>query len=274
MRSWTVAGHFGELLQGRLGPAGPLALVTLPTRAFAVTARFHPAGPFRLRAPAPAPLSPADAGRLHRRLTGRPPRGTLALVASMPPGGGAGASTAALLATATAFAGGRRPPVTALARLCLEIEGASDPLMYPDPGALLWAPRAGRALATLPTLPALHVAGGFLGPGQRTDPQDLAFADIADLAAAWPAAAARRDLAALAALASESARRNARHRGGADLAPFLAAAGRHGALGVVAAHTGSAIGLLFAEAPPEAALADLSALGLAGVVGFRAGGQR
>jgi hypothetical protein len=44
MTGHTVAGHFGELLQGRLGPSGPLALVTLPTRAFAVTARFHPAG--------------------------------------------------------------------------------------------------------------------------------------------------------------------------------------------------------------------------------------
>ena len=27
----TVHGHFGELLQGRLGPGGPVALVTLPS---------------------------------------------------------------------------------------------------------------------------------------------------------------------------------------------------------------------------------------------------
>ena len=146
--------------------------------------------------------------------------------------------------------------------------------MHPAPGALLWAPREARAIAALPPLPAFHVAGGFLGPGRRTDPRDLDFADIADLAAAWPPAAARGDRAALAALASESARRNACRRRGPDLAPLLAAAARHGALGIVAAHTGSALGLLFAAPPPDAALADLRALGLAQVARFRAGGER
>ena len=38
MTPHTVAGHFGELLQGRLGPSGPLALVTLPTAAWRVAA--------------------------------------------------------------------------------------------------------------------------------------------------------------------------------------------------------------------------------------------
>ena len=273
MTPHTVAGHFGELLQGRLGPSGPLALITLPTPAFSVTARHHPAGPFRVHAPGPSPLSRHAAARLHRSLTGAPLRGTLALHATMPPGGGAGASTAALLAAAAAFTRGRPHPPETLARLCHAIEGATDPLMHPAPGALLWAPRAARPLGRLPPLPAFHVAGGFLGPGRRTDPGDLAFADIADLAAAWPAAAARRDLAALAALATESARRNARHRHGPDLAPLLAAAERHGALGIVAAHTGSALGLLFAAPPPDAALADLRALGLARVARFRAGGR-
>jgi uncharacterized protein involved in propanediol utilization len=146
--------------------------------------------------------------------------------------------------------------------------------MYPDPAALLWAPRAGRPLAALPPLPAFEVVGGFLGPGRRTDPRDLDFADIGDLAAIWPCAAGRGDLAALAGLATESARRNACHRGGSDLAPLLAAAERHGALGIVAAHTGSALGLLFAprQGAPDAAAATLRALGLAQVSRFRAGG--
>lgn len=272
MTAHSVSGHFGELLQGRLGPSGPLVLVTLPTDAFRVTARLDPAGPFRLHAPHPSPLSPEDAARLHRALTGTPPSGTLALCATMPPGGGAGASTAALLAAAAAFTGGADLPPSELARLCHAIEGATDPLMYPDPGALLWAPRAARPLGGLPPLPAFHVAGGFLGPGRRTDPADLAFADIADLAAAWPPAAARGDLRALAALASESARRNARHRAGPNLTPLLAAAKRHGAFGIVAAHTGSALGLLFDVPPPDAALGALRTLSLAGVTRFRAGG--
>ena len=41
------SGHFGELLQGRLGADGPLALVTLPAPGLRVTARFTP-GPFAL----------------------------------------------------------------------------------------------------------------------------------------------------------------------------------------------------------------------------------
>jgi uncharacterized protein involved in propanediol utilization len=274
----TVAGHFGELLQGRLGPDGPLALVTLPTRAFQVTAHLHPGGVFRLHVPGPSPLSRQDAATLHRAIANAPPRGSLTLRATMPPGGGAGASTASLLAAAAAFAaaaGRPLPPPAELARICHGIEGATDPLMHPDPGAILWAPRAGSRLAVLPPLPGFDVVGGFLGPGRRTDPADLDFADIADLAAAWPPAACRHDIATLAALATESARRNARRRG-PDLAPVLAAARRHNALGIVAAHTGSALGLLFAPGriPADAAIATLSAHGLTQVARFRAGGSR
>ena len=159
--------------------------------------------------------------------------------------------------------------------ICLRLEGATDPLMYPDPARLLWNPRAARRLADLPGLPALDVVGGFLGPGMRTDPADLDFADIADLAAAWAPAAALGDLASLAALATESARRNAARRGGPDLAPLLAAARQFGALGVVAAHTGSARGLIFAPgSAPGAALAALRALGLRAVRHFRLGRGR
>ncbi|TCP38104.1 hypothetical protein EV662_12129, partial [Rhodovulum marinum] len=37
-RRACVAGHFGEFLQGRLGPDGPVVLVTLPCPALAVRA--------------------------------------------------------------------------------------------------------------------------------------------------------------------------------------------------------------------------------------------
>ena len=36
--SVRVPGHFGELLQGRIGSDGPVALVTLPCPALGVTA--------------------------------------------------------------------------------------------------------------------------------------------------------------------------------------------------------------------------------------------
>ena len=46
MRAW-VAGHFGEWLQGRIGPDGPVALVTLACPALGVEVRLAE-GPFAL----------------------------------------------------------------------------------------------------------------------------------------------------------------------------------------------------------------------------------
>jgi uncharacterized protein involved in propanediol utilization len=210
-------------------------------------------------------------------MSGGPPRGRLILSADMPAGGGAGSSTATLLAVAAvhaAAAGAALPAPAELACLCLGLEGATDPLMHPDPGRLLWASRAARALADLPPLPALEVVGGFQGQASRTDPADLDFADISDLVAAWSPAAARGDLPALAALATESARRNTLRRRGPPLDALLDLSRRSGALGIVAAHTGSARGLLFAPGTghPEATLAALRAMGLHRTRHFRLAG--
>lgn len=273
--SAVASGHFGELLQGRLGPSGPLALVTLPAPPLLVSAQVLP-GPFGfLQAGRERPLDRGVIVAIFREVAGAPPCGRLILRSGMPAGGGAGSSTAAILATAAACAAAHgRPPVRPerLARLCLALEGAIDPLMHFHPGRLLWAPRAARILARLPALPAFDVVGGFLGPGIRTDPADLDFADIADLVAAWGPAAARGDLAALAALSTESARRNTARRGGPDLAPLVAAGQRLGALGLVAAHTGSARGLIFAPGRvPAGAIGALRELGLRAVDHFPLG---
>lgn len=268
-----VSGHFGELLQGRLGPGGPVALVTLPAPPLRVTARLR-AGPFAVHcAGAGRMLGRWQAATLCRAVTGRPPSGQLLLWAGMPVGGGAGSSTAALLAAAAVYAAASHRPLPEpgrLARLCLDLEGATDPLMYPEPGRLLWTPREGRALAVLPTLPRLVVVGGFLGPGRRTDPADLGFADIADLVAAWPQAAASGDLRALAALSTESAQRTVHRRGGPPLEPMLAAGARLGAFGAVAAHTGSARGLIFSplSEAAERAIAELHSMGMHRVCRF------
>lgn len=271
----SVAGHFGELLQGRLGPDGPLALVTLPAPTLRVTADLRP-GPLRLHfADGRRPLDRERAAALHRAIAGTP-AGGLVLRTAMPVGGGAGSSTAALLATAAVIAAAHRLPAVGadrLARLCLALEGATDPLMHPAPARLLWDPRRARILAALPDLPAVEVVGGFLGRGTWTDPGDRDFADVADLAAAWGPAAARGDLPSLARLATESATRNAARRGGPDLRPLLAVAGRFGALGIVAAHTGSARGLIFAPGDGcRPGVRDaLRGLGMVGVGHFRLG---
>lgn len=267
-RSASVAGHFGELLQGRLGPSGPVALVTLPCPALRATARHLPGGPFVLHQPRGRPLDRHRLAAFLRALTGAPPRGRLLVDLDMPPGGGAGASTASLVAAGRAVAGAI--PSETLARLCLAAEGASDPVMFSDPARRLWASRAARTLAALPPLPRFEVVGGFHGPTSRTDPRDSRFADIADLASAWSPAAARADRAALAALATASARRTRAHRDGPPTDMLEAIAQRHGALGIAVAHTGPAEALLFAprRGDPAAALRALRAAGLRGCLRF------
>lgn len=256
----SVAGHFGELLQGRLGDAGPVALVTLPCPALRVvlTAR---AGRFALHQPDGRAIPLAEARRLF------PFQARLTLRADMPLGGGAGVSTAARVALLRL---GGMDASADLAAACHASEGATDPLMFPDPARLLWASREGRVLAALPPLPRFDIIGGFYGPPRRTDALDINFPDISDLAAAWPAACS--NLAEMARLATQSAHRCLALRGPAgDPTPALAA--RLGALGWTMAHTGSARGLIFAPGTvPEGAQADLRASGFSTITRFSLGG--
>lgn len=258
-----VAGHFGEWMQGRLGPDGPVALITLPCDALAAEVRRED-GAFALD----DSLGVLSAKRGQRLLDtlGLLPSGRFRLRLDMPAGGGAGASSAALMALALA-AGARDP--AAITAAALAVEGATDPLLFPHPERILWASRQGRVLARLPALPRAEILGGFLGPGRRTDPQDQAFPDISDLVPRWQAA---QDLASLADLASESARRTLGLRG-PDGDPTEALARAHGALGFVIAHTGSARGLVFAPGTvPDAAQADLHAAGFSRITRFQTGG--
>ena len=263
----AVPGHFGELLQGRIGRNGPVGLVTLPCPTLFARARRRP-GSFALHQPAARVLTRYSAADVLRRL-GQRPEGRFTIRLDMPAGGGAGASTAARVALALA-AGATDPNAIMLA--CLDTEGAVDPLMLADPERLLWASREGRVLARLPAPPRMEIVGGFFGPMRRTDPEDVTFPDISDLAASWPAAC--DDLPKAADLASESARRTLALRGpSGDPIPALARA--TGALGFAIAHTGAARGLIFAPGTvPETTPAVLRAAGFRNIVRFRIGGQR
>lgn len=265
-----VAGHFGELLQGRLGPQGPVVLLTLPCRVLRVTATWAKGPGFSLT-PASAPILPHD--RAHKLLSELDLsfQGRLGFASEMPPGGGAGVSTAALVALAR-LAGFAGDPLT-LARACIAVEGASDPLMLAHPAQILWASRLGQILQTLPPPPVMEILGGFYGPPRRTDPSDSDFPDIADLIPAWQLACIARDLPQLAALASASAQRTLTHRG-AQSDPTASLAANLGALGHVIAHTGAARGLIFAPGTvPQRAAERLRAAGMVGVVQFKAGGN-
>ncbi len=255
-----VAGHLGELLQGRLGPEGPVVLVTLPCPPLAAEAARRP-GPLALNQTAPV-MPPGQLGAFLRAL-GAPLEGSFRLRLEMPLGGGAGASTAARVALAHAA---QVTDAAVVARACLASEGASDPLMFPAPGRLLWASREARVLAELPPLPEMEILGGFFGPPHRTDPTDGNFAVIGDLVADWRRAP---DLATLAALASASARRCLAQRGPADdPTPALAAA--LGAAGFAIAHTGSARALIFTPgAVPRGAEERLAAAGFRQILRYR-----
>lgn len=262
----SVAAHFGEFLQGRLGEDGPVALVTLPCPVLRASVTRRP-GVFALHQPGPQVMQRAAAAAFLDAL-GLPRRGHVVLRLNMPPGGGAGASTAARVALARA-AGQHDPAI--IAQACLVSEGALDPLMFGAPAQRLWASRMARTLAPLPPPPRFEVLGGFLGPLQRTDSRDMDFPDIADLAAAWPAACT--DAAAAATLAAESARRTLalRHPGGD---PTEALARRFGALGFAIGHTGAARALLFAPGTvPEEARSALQTAGYRRILRFYTAGS-
>lgn len=262
----SVAGHFGELLQGRLGPKGTVALVTLPCHVLACRAAKAD-GTFGLHQTGNRALRPLDLRDLLVAL-GHPLRGRFRLATEMPVGVGAGASTASRVALA--LAAGETDPWR-IARACLALEGASDPLMFPAPARLLWASREARVLDALPPLPKLEVLGGFFGPPQRTDPKDANFPEIGDLVQAWKDSAG--DIATLAGLATQSALRCLALRGPAQ-DPAEALARRLGAAGFALAHTGSARALLFAPGTvPPGAGKSLQDAGFSGITQYSLAGH-
>lgn len=264
----SVPGHFGELLQGRLGPQGPVVLITLPCPALRLHGGYRPHTALRLHSPQRL-VSRAMARRFLTRLGGHT-RGRFTLRADMPVGGGAGASTAALVALAQLAAPHSTP--LEIARACVASEGATDPLMLPAPAQILWASRQARIIAHMPALPRFEVLGGFFGPPCRTHADDTDFADISDLLPLWNSAAQAGDLPTIARLSSQAADRSLSRRGPLD-DPTAALAQALGALGYVIAHTGAARGLIFApNSVPAAGPATLRAAGLRHVLHFNAGG--
>ena len=259
-----VPGHFGEWLQGRLGPAGPVVLVTLPAPGLGLSAVHRPGRGLRVTG---AGLSPERARKFLARL-GLGLRGAVRLRPQVAPGLGTGVSTASLVALAR-LAGwdGRAED---LARACVAAEGASDPLMFAAPERILWASRRAEVVQALPPLPRCEILGGFHGAPARTEAADQDFPDVSDLVTRWCGA---QDLAGFAAIASESAARCTAWRGpsGEDGAALAA---RLGALGWMRAHTGAARGLIFAPGcVPAGAGAMLRGAGWRGVVRIEGGSR-
>lgn len=266
-----VHGHCGELLQGRLGAGGPVALVTLPWPELSAKAWFAPArgAPLLAHVRAPGAHDPQVARRAARAALAALGRagwgGRLIIANPAPVGGGAGSSSMDALASirAVAAAFGARFGAAQEAALALDAEGAVDPLMHAAP--VLFASREGRVLATLPPAPQLLAVGGFDGPGRETrraDPSDL---DVTDLASRLARAFADRDLAEIGRVAMASAEADQAKNPKPHWAEVRALSREAGALGVTVSHSGSAVALLFPWGEGGAARAAQAGLAEIGV---------
>ncbi|MEV1295871.1 GHMP kinase [Pseudonocardia sp. NPDC049635] len=261
--------HHGELLQGFFrGPGGTPrpGLVTLPSPAAGVHARFRPDPELTGVTVHPPGRTKAAraAGLALRRVTppGAPWGGRLRLAGPVTPGLGMGSSTADVVAAvrAVADACGAVPDPHTVARIAVAAEGASDPLMFDDPAARLFAQRDGVVVEVLgPSLPPLLVLGCLLDGGRPVDtPAGEPAVPAARLVDAYEelrdrlrAALAVGDPAGVAAVATRSARL---HRTDDQLDRLLAAAEVPGVLGVQIAHSGSVAGLLVDPAGADPAV--------------------
>ena len=264
--SVRVTGHFGEWIQGRLGPEGPVVLITLVCQSLGVRARRLASGTFSLRGN--TGLDRDVAVRFFGALGVDLPKAQFDLTADARPGSGVGVSTASLLALAET-AGVAAPP-DVLAAAALVAEGAVDPLMLKAPDQCLWASRDAKAVRDTAALPAFDVVGGFWGAPERTEAADRNFPDALDLIEAWEASSG--DVSALAEVVSASASRTTALRGPLE-DPTSVLADKVSALGHARAHTGSARALLFAPGTvPDGAEAAMAAAGYDDVFQFRTGG--
>ncbi|MDG2339995.1 MAG: propanediol utilization protein [Paracoccaceae bacterium] len=265
-----VSGHFGEWLQGKFGENGPVALISVQCPSFWVQVACSSSEAFVYQ-PEMAGLS-ADKAQAILAALRILPETTVHARSNTPVGAGLGASTASLVALARA-ATKRDLGAEVIAKACLSVEGATDPLMYPDFDRLLWASRSGKILARYAPPPKFEVLGGLVGLPQITDPKDNNFPEISDLIKEWPIATGRGFLQEVGDLATESYRRTTTLRDAAP-EPTMDLAKDLGAIGIIRAHTGSARGFLFKPGTvPSSGLHRLAEAGYSNATQFITGGN-
>ncbi|WP_078891089.1 hypothetical protein [Streptomyces sp. NRRL S-350] len=253
-----ACGTFGELLQGRL-PDGTDFLVTLPiTLRSRAWFRFDPAGPLRV-----FPAHKTKSLRLaetmltaHQSGAG----GTLILDSDLLIGKGLASSSADLVATARAVGGalGLDTGPAAVEHWLRPIE-PTDGVMHP--GVVVFEHRAVRLREALggpaaATVVAVDEGGHLDTVAFNKRPKHYSPAETAEftgLLDALTAAVRAGDLAAVGRVATRSAVLNQRFAPKRHLDALLAIAARTGALGVVCAHSGTMLGLLFDDADPDRA---------------------
>jgi L-threonine kinase len=256
----TVPGACGELIQGWYGPWAEPVLVSCPIARYSrVTLRLRPTpeilvphGHFKAK----------QAARLFLDRVGRPDLGAhIHLTSDLLPGRGMASSTADVIGTIVGLAEALGAPISSpeLARLACQIE-PSDSTMFA--GLAMLAYRGSGRAETLGPVPGLPLL--LLDPGGATD--TLAYNARLDLAAVRRLAPstkaalqllseglAQQDPAAIGAAATLSALSYQ----AVNISPLLPLvqkwAAATGALGVVRAHSGSVLGMLY---PPGSYLTE------------------
>ena len=248
--------HHGELFQGALRRDGELVrcLITLPIVGVGSTARYVSVDSVLNVSPS-WKIKALRALELTLQFLGEPASGLLDIQCTAPTGVGLGSSTCDVVATirAVSRAHGRVLDPRDIARLAIEAEGASDPVMFDE--MVLFAQRQGRVLESFgPWVPPFTVlsidtdagAGGVntlgLGLPAYTDAELAAFEGLLSRARA---AFAARDASTIAAIAGESAAINQRFLPMRGFQGIRDLAAEFGAWGVQISHSGTLAGVLF-----------------------------
>ena len=271
----VCGGHHGELLQGSFRCA-ERGLITLPVRGISSSAYFTPGRTSGLTPNSTpgtvgevvtvVPEQKAKARSAARRTLlalGRADLGgMLEIRSSVPVGKGFGSSSCDIVATvrAVCHALRREPSPSLIAAIATATETASDPLMYSGSSGstVLFAQREGRVARTLPGLPPLWVLScdsappdgcvvTELMPLPQYSPEERR--SFEDLLSDMVRALEDRDADLVGQVATASAVINGRYLPNPLLAPAREVSGSCGALGVQVAHSGTLVGLLFADTP-------------------------
>ena len=271
-------GTFGEVLQGTRSD-NTAFLVTLPIHRYAKAIYFQPT-PLDPGAPlAIEPLKKTKSLEIaHRLLAMRAcrPIGRLRIESDIPEGKGLASSTADMIATVRAVeAGLGLKPLSPeqLAFLLCEIE-PSDGIMYQN--SVIFAHQTGQLIRKLPPLPTMDIIA--VDEGGEVDTvafnrskrgfNPLYAAQHEELLHRLVCAFEGRDLQEVGRIATISAELNQAVLPKLRFDDCHHIAKKHGALGVVVAHSGTCLGLLFDRSRSDGqqqklrAITDLISLGL------------
>jgi uncharacterized protein involved in propanediol utilization len=270
-------GHHGEIFQGIVLQGcdnRPRAvLVTLPCPWYRSRAIYHV-----LPEQQPLQVRPANKVKAKRAaqhtlalLGVEHLGGRLAIDSNIPVGRGLGSSSADVIAAihAVANALGKTLSLQTIARLAVQAEAASDPLMYTE-SSILFAQREGvvaeQFSAPLPPMDVLSIQDVSACAGidtvalalpDYTGQETVAFSTLLNR---LRQSVLDGDAEQVAAVASASAHINQRFLNKPYLEEIERIGRRHGALGAQVAHSGTVIGLLFRKGDREGALSARSEL--------------